>query len=420
MKRIRIPPLIDILRNRRGGSTLEYVTILAVALLIGTILYHTLANDGRQALQATLDRIFSLEDVSFDASIDTKEQTQDIPSSSVPTDDPSPPHNFNDKPQDIETDSTTVSISTGSIESDYTPTLTEDEESDIRKSCREELTPNNRFALAGKYQSCVDKHVEAKKEALTACQQHRNEPIYDACVNSLSQVDNNPSEIEKVIVDATLDNIPFIGNVKSIYETVWGQDIYGEELSTGDRLLSGAGSLTPWLKNIKHFKHLDSIDDIKSAQRKEGPRKTSPAEYAAKVSDRTTVKGEYSESRWKGDRSGILREELYQANIKPPPYPNAAHHIVPWNDPRAQEARKVLDSYGIETESAVNGVFLPYLRNEHVTNEAMHVGSHGMDYIEDINTRLQRLKREGKTKKRIVDELNQIREELISGKLKLN
>ncbi|PMB10575.1 hypothetical protein CEN49_03715, partial [Fischerella thermalis CCMEE 5273] len=44
------------------------------------------------------------------------------------------------------------------------------------------------------------------------------------------------------------DNIPFIGNVKSIYETIWGQDIYGEELSTGDRLLSGAGSLTPWFK----------------------------------------------------------------------------------------------------------------------------------------------------------------------------
>ncbi|PMB10574.1 hypothetical protein CEN49_03710 [Fischerella thermalis CCMEE 5273] len=165
---------------------------------------------------------------------------------------------------------------------------------------------------------------------------------------------------------------------------------------------------------------MDSVDDVKSAQRKEGPRKTSPAEYAAKVSDRTTVKGEYSESRWKGDRSGILREEMYQANIKPPPYPNAAHHIVPWNDPRAQDARKVLDSYGIETESAVNGVFLPYTENEYVTNEAMHVGSHGKNYIEEVNRMLRRTKSKGATKDQIIEELNNIREELISGNLKLN
>jgi hypothetical protein len=65
-------------------------------------------------------------------------------------------------------------------------------------------------------------------------------------------------------------------------------------------------------------------------------------------------------------------------------------------------------------------VFLPYSRNEYVTNEAMHVGSHSMDYIGNINIRLQRSKDNGATKKMIVDELNKIREELISGKLKLN
>jgi hypothetical protein len=65
-------------------------------------------------------------------------------------------------------------------------------------------------------------------------------------------------------------------------------------------------------------------------------------------------------------------------------------------------------------------VFLPYLRNEHVTNEAMHVGSHGKDYILNISDRLLDLKNEGASKKRIVDELNQIREELITGTLKLN
>ena len=57
-------------------------------------------------------------------------------------------------------------------------------------------------------------------------------------------------------------------------------------------------------------------------------------EYADKVLDRVTVEKEYPNSY---TASQVLREELKDAGIDPPPYHNAAHHIVPWNDGRAVE-----------------------------------------------------------------------------------
>jgi hypothetical protein len=40
-----------------------------------------------------------------------------------------------------------------------------------------------------------------------------------------------------------------------------------------------------------------------------------------------------------------------------------AHHIVPENHPRSAPARAVLDQFGIEIDSAENGVFLPGTRS---------------------------------------------------------
>ncbi|WP_309868034.1 AHH domain-containing protein, partial [Desmospora profundinema] len=67
-----------------------------------------------------------------------------------------------------------------------------------------------------------------------------------------------------------------------------------------------------------------------------------------------------------------------------PPYPNAAHHIVPWDDPRAVPAQRILREYGIETESAVNGVFLPYKGSKYVGDEALHRGNHGESYVRKV------------------------------------
>lgn len=96
--------------------------------------------------------------------------------------------------------------------------------------------------------------------------------------------------------------------------------------------------------------------------------------------------------------SDILRDELKNAGIKTPPYGNAAHHIVPWNDSRALEARKILDKFGIEYNWAANGVFLPYEVNEYVGVEAMHVGNHGKEYINEVTKRLQKVESLGDKK----------------------
>ncbi|WP_240520938.1 AHH domain-containing protein [Bacillus cereus] len=55
--------------------------------------------------------------------------------------------------------------------------------------------------------------------------------------------------------------------------------------------------------------------------------------------------------------SKILREELKDAGIEQPPYSNAAHHLTPWNDSRAEKAQRLLKEFRIDHDSAANGVF---------------------------------------------------------------
>ncbi|PEO41060.1 cytoplasmic protein [Bacillus pseudomycoides] len=143
-------------------------------------------------------------------------------------------------------------------------------------------------------------------------------------------------------------------------------------------------------------------------------------DYAAKVLDRVEVKGEYSSST---RESKVLREELKDAGIDPPPYPNAAHHIAPWNDKRAKQAQKLLEYFKIHHDSAANGVFLPGYGAEghkYVTTEVLHIGSHGPEYIREVERTLQYIKDIGGTQADAVDALHDIREQLLKGTLKLN
>ena len=148
-----------------------------------------------------------------------------------------------------------------------------------------------------------------------------------------------------------------------------------------------------------------------------GARVTTALGYASRVSNRTKVLGEY---KGKSD-SYILRQELKDAGIEPPPYPNAAHHIVPVKDKRAKAARDILSEYGIDLNAAVNGVFLPRVK-EHkwVGDESRHIGGHSLDYINYVTNRLRRVRSYGGSQADIVDVLNDIRSELLSGSLKLN
>lgn len=57
--------------------------------------------------------------------------------------------------------------------------------------------------------------------------------------------------------------------------------------------------------------------------------------------------------------STTLRKQLVESGISVPDYPNAAHHIVAGNSPKASEARAIMQKFGIDINDASNGVFLP-------------------------------------------------------------
>ncbi|AOY18402.1 hypothetical protein BGI23_24910 [Bacillus sp. ABP14] len=129
------------------------------------------------------------------------------------------------------------------------------------------------------------------------------------------------------------------------------------------------------------------------------------------------MKNEYPDSY---TASKILREELKDAGIEPPPYSNAAHHIGPWNDKRAALVQELLEEFGIHPDSAANGVFLPYKLNDYVTTEALHIGNHSPEYIREVYRVLSDVKRFGGNQEDAVAALHNIRERLLDGSLKLN
>lgn len=88
----------------------------------------------------------------------------------------------------------------------------------------------------------------------------------------------------------------------------------------------------------------------------------------------------------------------------------------------------ILKEYGIDLNSAANGVFLPYKRNEFVTTEAMHAGGHLNEYYDLINRRIYNIKRKGimlkqtnlQIQKNICEELQKIRKDLLTGIIKIH
>ncbi len=107
--------------------------------------------------------------------------------------------------------------------------------------------------------------------------------------------------------------------------------------------------------------------------------------------------------------SRLLRQNMIDIGIEVPNYPNAAHHIVAGNSPKAAEARAILQKYGIDINAPVNGVFLPMVKD--VTKGAYHPSLHTNVYFEEVNSLLS-----GATSKQdVLDILNYISESLQNG-----
>lgn len=107
--------------------------------------------------------------------------------------------------------------------------------------------------------------------------------------------------------------------------------------------------------------------------------------------------------------SKVLRQNLIDAGIEVPDYANAAHHIVAGTSQKANEARAILQKYGIDINDASNGVFLPTANG--VSNSAYHPGLHTNTYYNKVNDML----RGATSKNDVLDILDDIADQLSNG-----
>ena len=110
--------------------------------------------------------------------------------------------------------------------------------------------------------------------------------------------------------------------------------------------------------------------------------------------------------------SKVLRQNLIDAGVEVPDYPNAAHHIVAGNSPKAAEARAILQKYGVDINDAANGTFLPTVRD--VAEGAYHPSLHTDSYYRKVTELLS----SAKSKEDVLDILDDIAEQLQSGTFK--
>ncbi|MDU1315424.1 MAG: AHH domain-containing protein, partial [Clostridium septicum] len=138
--------------------------------------------------------------------------------------------------------------------------------------------------------------------------------------------------------------------------------------------------------------------------------------YFSKVANKTKVSGKFS-----GSASDILRAELKDAGVITPPYKHQAHHIIPegMDVPELNEVRAIMQRYGVDLNSASNGVFLPDAPDlPYAGSETVHRGSHTADYARYVAKAIIDVKPQSADD--IVDVLNNLRKKLLNGTLKLN
>lgn len=82
-----------------------------------------------------------------------------------------------------------------------------------------------------------------------------------------------------------------------------------------------------------------------------------------------------------------LEKNMIDAGHEIPNHPYNAHHIVAKGSSKAEEARAVLDKYGIDIDDASNGAFLPVKKD--TSDAAYHPSLHTDEYYRMINEELQ-------------------------------
>lgn len=107
--------------------------------------------------------------------------------------------------------------------------------------------------------------------------------------------------------------------------------------------------------------------------------------------------------------SKLLRENLILAGKTVPNYRCAAHHIVAGSSRKAVEARAILYKFDVDINDAVNGVFLPTVKN--VTDAAYHPSLHTDAYYRKVTEALM----PANSRDDVIDILEDIAEQLQRG-----
>ncbi len=104
-----------------------------------------------------------------------------------------------------------------------------------------------------------------------------------------------------------------------------------------------------------------------------------------------------------------LRINMIEAGVEVPAYRNAAHHIVAGGSPKASVARDILEQYDIDINNAVNGVFLPTVKD--VSSAAYHPSLHTNAYYNKVNGLLEN----AESREKVTEILQDICEQLLDG-----
>ena len=94
---------------------------------------------------------------------------------------------------------------------------------------------------------------------------------------------------------------------------------------------------------------------------------------------------------------------------RPRNYKTAAHHIVAGTSKKSEEARKILNKFGIGINNEANGVFLTLEKG--VTSSAYHPSLHTYEYYEKVNRSL----RYATSREDAIEILRDIAEQLLAG-----
>lgn len=246
--------------------------------------------------------------------------------------------------------------------------------------------------------------------------------------------------------------LPYVGDAKDVQEALSGRDlITGKKLSKGDRAVTSVAAVLPvvsgtMLKSAgegvkiaakevpktgskiakkaepvvkKATKKTDvAVDTAKKLKNKAvkalkgaGKKADSKAEKAVeKIKETEKAVGKSSLNSLSKPNSKKLRINMINSGVNVPNYPNAAHHIVAGNSKKAEQAREILQKYGVDVNAADNGVFLP--TNKGISNSAYHPSLHTDSYYRKVTEQLS----QATSKQDVQDILADIAEQLKMGK----